>query len=94
MLEELGREQARNVSRATREIEGSFADVALQERDKALEGLARLFGVDTGMLGSLLGSRLGVLNLGAQLAGKSGGVLERALGGFFGGLGSSLGRLF
>jgi hypothetical protein len=94
MLEELGREQARNVSRATREIEGSFADVALQERDKALEGLARLFGVDTGMLGSLLGSRLGVLNLGAQLAGKGGGVLERALGGFFGGLGSSLGRLF
>ncbi len=93
-LEELGRERARGQSRAAREMEGNFADVALQEREKALQGLGRMFGIDTGLLSSILGSRLGVMNLGTQLAGRGGGLFDRALGGFLGGLGSSLGRLF
>ena len=94
-LEELGRERARRQTQAAREIEGGFADVGLQERDKALEGLGRIFGIDTGLLSSILGNRLGVLNLGTQLASRGGtGLFSRALGGFLGGLGGSLGRLF
>ncbi len=68
LLEELGRERGRQFSRSAREIEGGFAERALDDRFRGLAGVGGLYGLDTGLLSNLIGARGNILGTGAQLA--------------------------
>ena len=88
----LARSKARDLSTAGLNLQQSFADEALKRKMAGLQGLASMYGVDTTFLSSLGGQQIGLLGVGAELAGtRHGGPLGTFANSFAGSLGSTLG---
>ena len=82
LADELARSQGREAASAAQQNELAFSNTAFNRQMAALQGIAGLYGVDTGLLGRALGIPAELLNVRANAARPSG---------FFSSLGSSLG---
>ena len=89
LLDELGRAQAQQSAGAAQRNQIQFAQQQQQNMLRGLQGIASLYGVDTGLLasglgnaGSLLATRAGISNNGNALLGPISGLGLASLGMF------------
>ena len=87
LLDELGRAQAQQSASTAQQNQVQFANRQQQNMLAGLQGLASLYGVDTGLLasglgqsGSLLATRAGISNNGNALFGPISGLSLASLG--------------
>ncbi len=81
-LDELARSRGRDTAMAESGLQGKFADTALSERDKALQGMSGLYGIDAQTMAHLLGTAAGSDKPGFW--GQLGGSVAKGLGGLIG----------
>ena len=89
LLDELGRAQAQQSASTAQQNQIQFAQQQQQNMLQGLQGIASLYGVDTGLLasglgdvGRLLGTRAGISNNGMGILGPVAGIGLAALGMF------------
>lgn len=86
-LDELGREQGRQAAGVAERNQIQFADEAQRRKLEGLQGLASLFGVDTGLLAHGLGIPADLLR--SRAAASGGGGIGNSIIGALGQIGSA-----
>ena len=90
LADQLARSQGHQAASTAQQNELAFSNTAFKRQMAALQGIAGLYGVDTGLLGRALGIPAELLNVRAN-ASRPNGFFSALGQGFGGSLGSSLG---